>query len=118
MSQNPIRSRRRRRRKRRRLLLELTSHRSLTKEAFNVSTPNPIVSAVAPELIAVIKALQSFNGAMGPNPLLWATNYPGAKLILTGTILQQVPALALSETSFLVTQLDNIYAGWVTKLGG
>jgi len=81
-----------------------------------MSTPNPILTAAAPELIAVIKALQAFNAAMGPDPAKWALNFPGAQLILTGTILTQVPVLATAEGGAAITQLDNVYAGWITKL--
>jgi hypothetical protein len=81
-----------------------------------MSTPNPLLTAAAPELIAVIKALQAFNAAMGPDPTKWALNYPGAQLILTGTVLNQLPLLATAEGGVAVTQLDSIYAGWITKL--
>ena len=79
---------------------------------------DPVLQAAAPELIAVVKALQAFNAAMGPDPAKWALNYPGAQLILTGTILQQVPLLATAEGGAGITALNNVYAGWITKLGG
>jgi hypothetical protein len=79
---------------------------------------DPIVTAAAPELIAVIKALQAFNAAMGPDPTKWVVNYPGAKLIETGTILQQLPALASAEGGVAINALDSLYAGWIAKLGG
>jgi len=81
-----------------------------------MSTPNPVLTAAAPELIAVIKALQAFNAAMGPDPAKWALNYPGAQLILTGTVLQQVPALAAAEGGAGMTALNTVYEGWITKL--
>ena len=83
-----------------------------------MSTPNPILGAAAPELIAIIKALQSFNAAMGPDPAKWALNFPGAQLILTGTVLNQLPLLATAEGGVAITQLDNVYAGWIAKLQG
>jgi hypothetical protein len=77
---------------------------------------SPVLTAAAPELIAVIKALQAFNAAMGPDPAKWALNYPGAQLILTGTVLQQVPLLATAEGGAGMTALNNVYEGWITKL--
>ncbi len=81
-----------------------------------MSTPNPVLSAAAPELIAMIKALQQFNADMGTNPALWGVNFPGAKLKETGAIMLQVPALATAEAGAGLTALDNVYAGWITKL--
>jgi len=81
-----------------------------------MSTQNPIVTAAAPELIAMIKALQQFNADMGPNPAMWPANYPGAKLKETGAIMLQVPALATAEGGAGLTALNNVYASWITKL--
>ena len=81
-----------------------------------MSTPNPLLTAAGPELIAVIKALQAFNAAMGPDPMKWALNYPGAQLILTGTVMQQLPTLATAEGGLAISQLDNVLSGWITKL--
>lgn len=78
----------------------------------------PALQAIAPELIAIIKALQAFNAAMGTDPAKWALNFPGAQLILTGTILTQVPLLAEAEAGAGIVALNNVYAGWITKLGG
>lgn len=79
---------------------------------------DPVLQAAAPELIAIVKALQAFNAAMGADPAKWALNYPGAQLILTGTVLQQVPLLATAEGGAGMSALNNVYAGWITKLGG
>ena len=81
-----------------------------------MSTPNPVVAAAAPELINVVTALEAFNAAMGADPSKWAFNYPGAKLILMGTILQQLPLLATAEGGAGMAALDNVYAGWIAKL--
>ena len=85
-----------------------------------MSTPNPVPSQIlaiaAPELRAVITALLAFNAAMGPDPLKWALNYPGAQLILTGTIMQQVPALGASFGGAGITALNNVLTGFLAKL--
>ena len=79
---------------------------------------DPVIQAAAPELIAMIKALQQFNADMGPDPTKWVVNFPGSKLKETGTIMLQLPALATAEAGAGLTALDNVYAGWITKLGG
>lgn len=79
---------------------------------------NAVVAAATPELIAIITALQSFNAAMGPDPTKWAINYPGARLILAGTVLQQLPLLATAEGGAGIAALDNLESGWIAKLKG
>lgn len=78
--------------------------------------PNPFVSAALPGLIAVVTALEAFDNAMGPDPAKWGLNFPGAKLILTGTVLQQLPVLATAEGGAAIAGLNGVYAGWITKL--
>ena len=37
---------------------------------------DPVIQAAAPELIAMIKALQQFNADMGPDPTNGASTFP------------------------------------------
>lgn len=81
-----------------------------------MSTPNPIFAAASPELIAAINALKVFIASMGTDPTKWAVNYPGAKLILVGTVLQQVPLLTQSEVGALDTAIDAQLNSLIAKL--
>lgn len=83
-----------------------------------VSTPNPIVAAAAPEAVAVLQAIKAFIVSMGPDPAKWVVNYPGAQVVLLGTVMQQLPALAQAEGAavgeLVTTKLD----AWITSLQG
>jgi hypothetical protein len=88
----------------------------ITVKGVSMSTPDPLLVAVTPELRAVIMAVLAFNAAMGPDPLKWAINYPGAQLILTGTIMSQVPALGASFGGAGITALDKVWTDLLAKL--
>ena len=83
-----------------------------------MSTPNPIVAAAAPEAVAVLQAIKAFIVSMGPDPAKWVVNYPGAQVVLLGTVMQQLPALAQAEGAavgeLVTTKLD----AWITSLQG
>lgn len=81
-----------------------------------MSSPNPVLIAAAPSLIAALQALQQFETNMGPNPLLWAANYPGAKLALLGALALQLPQLATAEGGALETVINTTTSSWITKL--
>jgi hypothetical protein len=81
-----------------------------------VSSPNPVLKAAAPSLIAALEALQQFETDMGPNPLEWVVNYPGAKLKLLGNIALQMPQLATAEGGALDNLVNTTTTGWITKL--
>ena len=81
-----------------------------------MSTPNPILVAAAPSLISALQALQQFEADMGPNPLVWAANYPGAKLKLLGTLALQLPTIATAEGGALENVINTTTSGWITKL--
>lgn len=81
-----------------------------------MSTPNPVLVAAAPSLIAALQALQQFETDLGPNPLQWVANYPGAKLKLLGTLALQLPAIATAEGGALEGLINTTTSGWITKL--
>lgn len=83
-----------------------------------MSTPNPVLHAAAPELIAMIQAVSAMVTTMGPDPSQWAIKFPGALLSLNGAILSQLPTLAAAEGSALQATINNTLAGWVTSLKG
>jgi hypothetical protein len=83
-----------------------------------MSTPNPIVTAATPSLIAVLQALQAFIVNMGTNPAELAIKFPGAVQVLIGTVEMQFPALASSELGALQTDINTKIGEWITKLGG
>lgn len=85
-----------------------------------MSTQNPLLTAAEqaaiPTAINALEALQQFETDMGPNPLQWVANYPGARLKLLGTIALQLPALATSEGGAVVGIIGNVTAGWISTL--
>lgn len=82
-----------------------------------MSTPNPL-QAAAPVLIADVQAIKQFVASMGPDPSKWVLNYPGAKLILVGTILQGLPELAQAEGTALDTAIGSHLDAVLAKLQG
>jgi hypothetical protein len=77
---------------------------------------NPTLVAAAPSLISALQAFQAFEADMGANPLLWAANYPGAKLKLLGELALQLPALATAEGGELESVITATTSSWITKL--
>lgn len=83
-----------------------------------MSTPNPIVTAATPSLIAVLQALQTFITNMGTDPAQLAIKFPGAVQVLIGTVEMQLPALASSELAAVQTDINTKIGTWITKLKG
>ena len=81
-----------------------------------MSTPNPLATAAAPELIAVLQAIQTFNTNIGPDPTKWTLNLPGALTVLLGTVQLQVPALATAEVGAIQGEVNTKLAAWITSL--
>jgi hypothetical protein len=81
-----------------------------------MSTPNPGFVAVSPEIQNMLKALEAFDNAMGGDEAKWATNFPGAKLILDGTMLQQLTAMFPALGGLAVTSLNGFWAGLAAKV--
>ena len=81
-----------------------------------MSTPNPVLVAVAPEIQNILTALTAFDNAMGADPAKWALNFPGAKLVLDGTLLTQLTAVAPALGSVAITGLNNVWAGLAAKV--
>lgn len=81
-----------------------------------MSTPNPALVAAAPSLIAVLSAIKQFNADMGPDPLKWALNFPGAQMKLLGTVNLQLPQLAVAEGGALQTLTNNQVDSWISQL--
>lgn len=81
-----------------------------------MSSPNPVLQAAAPALIAALQALQQFEIDMGPNPLMWIAMYPGAKLKLLGALALQLPQVATAEGAALENVINTTTSGWITKL--
>lgn len=81
-----------------------------------MSTPNPVVTAAAPALIAALEAIQTFVGNLGTDPAQVAIKFPGALQVLLGTIELQVPALATAELGALQTEVNGKIAALIAKL--
>lgn len=83
-----------------------------------MSTPNPVVVAGAPSIIAVLQALQTFVTNLGTDPLQVSVKFPGALQVLIGSVELQLPVLASAEFGALQTDVNSKIAGWITKLQG
>ena len=81
-----------------------------------MSTPNPLVTAASPELIAVLKAILQFNANIGADPAQWPLKVPGAFTVLLGTVQLQLPALAAAEAGALQADVNSKVEGWIAKL--
>jgi len=81
-----------------------------------MSSPNPVLVTVAPEIQAMLKALEAFDNAMGVDPEKWMANFPGAKLILDGTMLQQLTAVVPALGGLAITSLNGFWAGLAAKV--
>lgn len=84
-----------------------------------MSTPNPLQQielAAIPTGIAILQALKAFDAVMGPDPTQWVLKYPGARLVLAGTVANQLLPLLQSEGGVVVGALDAEYGNLITKL--
>jgi hypothetical protein len=81
-----------------------------------MSTPNPILVAAAPSLIAVLNAIKAFNLNIGADPTKWALTVPGALTILVGTVQLQLPEVAQAEAGLLQTDVNTKIDGWIASL--
>lgn len=81
-----------------------------------MSTPNPVLVAAAPSLIAALQAIQQFETDIGPNPTQWVLTLGPAKLKLLGALGLLLPGLEQSEVSALGTIINTTTSGWITKL--
>jgi hypothetical protein len=83
-----------------------------------MSTPNPLVAAAAPSLIAVLQALQTFVGNLGTDPTQVPAKFPGALQVLLGSVELQLPALASAEFTTLQSEANTKIAAWIKSLQG
>lgn len=81
-----------------------------------MSTPNPIIMAAEPALLAVLQSLQTFIANLGTDPLQVAVKFPGAVQVLLGNIELQLPVLAGSEFAALQGQVNARLEAWVKQL--
>lgn len=81
-----------------------------------MSTPNPVLVAAAPSLIAVLQALKQFNVNIGADPTKWALTVPGAFTILVGTVQLQLPSVAAAEAGALQTDINTKIDSWIASL--
>lgn len=81
-----------------------------------MSTPNPIVAAAAPSLIAVLQALQTFIVNLGTDPAQVPIKFHGALQVFLGSVELQLPALATAEFGALETEANAKIAAWIASL--
>ena len=71
-----------------------------------MSTPNPFLVAGAPEIIAVLKAVQTFVTNLGTDPTKLAITAPAALQVLIGTVGLEVPSLVNAEFGTVQAQVN------------
>jgi hypothetical protein len=81
-----------------------------------MSTPNPFISAAAPELIAILNAVKQLMANLGTDPLQVVAKFPGASQVFMGTVLMQFPALASAEFGAVQTGVTAQIDGLIAKL--
>ena len=81
-----------------------------------MSTPNPILVAAEPSLIAILQALKAFNVNIGADPTKWPLTVPGAFTILVGTVQLQLPSVAAAEAGALQADVNSKIDGWSSAL--
>ena len=81
-----------------------------------MSTPNPVVTAAVPEVVAVLQALQAFVTNLGTDPAQVAIKFPGALQVLIGQIELQLPVLAVAEFTALQSDVNTKISGWISAL--
>jgi hypothetical protein len=81
-----------------------------------MSTPNPVLKAAAPTLIAALQAIQQFEVDIGPDPTKWILTIEPAKLKLLGNLGLLLPALEGAEVGVLGNIITSTTSSWITKL--
>ncbi len=81
-----------------------------------MSTPNPVLQAAAPSLIAALQALQTFVANLGTDPAQVAIKFPGALQVLLGSLEMQLPALADSEFGAAQSVANAKINAWIASL--
>lgn len=81
-----------------------------------MSTPNPALTAAAPELKAIIQALDTFVTNLGPDPTKLPATFGPALQILAGTAGLQLPVLANSEWGVVTADAHSTFASWINSL--
>lgn len=86
------------------------------KESPVSTTPNPVLVAAAPSLIAALQALQTFITNLGTDPVQVAVKFPGALQVLLGSLEMQLPSLAGSELGAVQTAANARIAALIASL--
>lgn len=81
-----------------------------------MSTPNPVLVAAVPSLLAVIAAVETLVANVGTDPASIAVKWPGALQVFIGTVEMQLPALANSEIGAAQSAVNAKLAAWATSL--
>jgi hypothetical protein len=77
---------------------------------------SPVVTAVAPELIAVIKAAQAFMTNLGADPTKLPITAPAALQVFLGSVALQAPAAINAEWSVVQNEANTKLAALIAKL--
>jgi hypothetical protein len=77
---------------------------------------SPVVTAAAPELIAVLQAVQVFITNLGPDPTKIPITAGPALQVLLGTVGLQLPAAVNAEWNLVQTDVNAKLAAAITSL--
>lgn len=81
-----------------------------------MSTPNPLIEAAIPSVIAALQAVKQFSVNMGADPAQWALRYPGASIALLGQLELLVPGLAVAEGGSVQSAVNAKVDSWIADL--
>jgi hypothetical protein len=75
-----------------------------------------IETAIAPELIAAIGAIEQFFTNIGTDPSRWALKLGPAQIVLAGQLGLQLPAAVQSMVGVGFADANALLNGWAAKL--
>lgn len=77
---------------------------------------NPVVTAAAPEIIAVLQAAQTFINNLGPDPTKFVITAGPAAQVFLGSVGLQLPAALNAEWGAVQTDINGKLASAIASL--
>lgn len=81
-----------------------------------MSTPNPMLVAATPAIVAVLQAAKQLIVNLGTDPAQIVAKAPGAFSVFVGTVELQFPALASAELGAVQTDVNSKIDALIAKL--
>lgn len=81
-----------------------------------MSTPNPVLTAAAPAIVAVLQAAKQLITNLGADPAQIVAKAPGAFSVFVGTVEMQFPSLVSAELGAVQTDVNAKIDALIAKL--